>query len=151
MGIDLDALIASARDRLENVEPVTQEVDLGGSIVGVRVWPLRGHEWRDLTALHPWREGSQFDQNLGYNIDAVTRAYPRVALVQGDDVEDVSARWADILDVLSGPDLKNIALAVWGVNEFDPQKRMTAAGKASTGGRKRKRSSPVTSASQPES
>lgn len=148
--IDVDALIAKQKAALDKVEPVTQDVLLGDEVVGVRFWPLSGVAWRDLTARHPWREDAQFDQSLGYNLDGVLRDYPRVYLVQGDTVTDVADKWAEIVDVLTGADLKNLGFAIWGLNEFDPQNRLATAGKASKGAQRKKRSSPASSASQSE-
>lgn len=139
--MDIDALIANARAVLDKVGSVDQEVLLGDVPVTVRFWPLQGVAWRELTAQHPARARSVFDQNLGYNLDAVVRDYPKVYLVDGDDVTDVAGeKWHSILDVLSGPDLRDLAAAVWGLNEFEHQKRVAAAGKARAGGRKKKRS-----------
>lgn len=144
--VDIDALIAKARESFDTVEPVDQAVELGGELVTIRLWPLTGTEWRGLTAKHPPREGVVFDQNVGYNLPAVLAEYPKVYAVQGDDVVNVTDKWAGIVEVLSAPDLRNLESAVWGLNEFDPQKRLAAAGKVSAGGRKRKRSSPASSA-----
>jgi len=140
MSIDVKALIAAQKQKLDTVEPVTQDVLLGDEVVGVRLWPMTGTGWRDLTTRHPHRGESQFDQALGYNLDGVLREYPRVYLVKGDDVTDVSDSWGEICDVLSGPDLKNLAYAVWGLNEYDPAQRLAAAGKASAGSKRKKRS-----------
>lgn len=146
--MNVDELIAKAKESVDTVKPVDQEFLLGDEKVVARFWPVSGTDWRDLAAMHPWREGSQFDQALGYNLDAVLRVYPRVYLVQGDDVQDVSAKWASICELLSAPDLKNLAITLWGMHEFDPQRRMEAAGKASAGGRRKKRTSPASSASR---
>lgn len=145
--MDLDALIAKGRAELDKVEPVDTPVLLGGQPVRVRFWPLAGGEWRALTTVHPPRERSVYDQNLGYNLDAVVRDYPKVYLVDGDEVVNVTERtegkpghrkWHDVYDVLSGPDMKTLATTVWGLNEYEHQKRAAAAGKASAGGRKKK-------------
>jgi len=149
--MDLDSLIAKARASVDKVEPVDQEVLLGDEIVKVRFWPLTGGPWRALTATHPPRAKSVFDQNVGYNLDAVVRNYPKVFIVDGDEVVNVAVpvdpeddpshwRWHDIYDLLSGPDMKNLSSAVWGLNEYEHQKRFVAAGKASAGVRKKKRS-----------
>lgn len=138
--MDVKALIAKARQDMDTVEPVEQVVVLGGELVTVRMWPLSGVAWRDLCARFPNRSESQFDQALGYNLTAVLAAYPRVYLVNGDEVTDAKDDWADICAVLSGPDLKNLEYAIWGVNEYDPAQRLVAAGKASAGSRKKKRS-----------
>lgn len=157
--MDIAALVAKARESFDSVKPVDQPVLVGDEVVTARFWPIAGTAWRNLTAEHPPRPGVVMDQNLGYNLDAVTRNYPHVYLVQGDDVVKVSdplpkkrpgdperRPWFEVVDVLSAPDLKNLASAVWGLNEYDPAKRLAQAGKASAGGRKRRPSSPASSA-----
>lgn len=155
--MDLDALIADAKAKFEATEPVTQDVLLGSKVVGVRFWPIPGPEWRDLVASNPPRPGAAMDQNLGYNVDAVVRAFPKVALVDGDEVDNMIRRdaegrefskWPEVHDSLSGADLKNLAMAVWGLHEWDPQKALVEAGKALKGGSRKKRNSPANSASQ---
>lgn len=140
MAIDVQALIAKGKQDLDAVTPVDQEVLFAGEQVTVRFWPLSGTAWRDLCAAHPNRGDSQFDQALGYNLTSLVAAYPKVYLVDGDEVQDVADDWADICAVLSGPDLKNLEYAVWGLNEYEPTQRLAAAGKASAGSRRKKRS-----------
>jgi hypothetical protein len=149
--VDIDSLIAKAKANLDTVEPVTQEILVGGQLVGARFWPLTGPAWRDLCATNPPRMGSASDQQFGYNLDAVVRAYPRVYLVEGDEITDLTvvddagkrvSRWPEIVDTLSGPDLKNLGYAVWGLNDYDPAQKLVAAGKASKGGLRKKRNSP---------
>ena len=140
MVLDVKALVAKARQDMDSVQHVDQDVMVGDQRVVVRLWPLSGLAWRDLCAAHPNRGASEFDQALGYNLTAVTQSYPRVYAVDGDDVTDLSDDWADICAVLSGPDLKALEYAVWGLNEWEPSQRLAAAGKASAGSRKKKRS-----------
>jgi len=153
--LDVDALIAKGRAQLDTVQPVTQDVLLGDEVVGVRFWPLSGPDWRLLTAKHPARAEVTYDLRLGYDLDAVLADYPRVFLVQGDEVVNLVSvgedgkqvsRFPDIVKVLSGPDIRNLAMAVWGLNDYDPGKRLVEAGKALKGGRRKKRSSPGSSA-----
>lgn len=117
MVLDVKALVAKARQDMDTVQHVDQDVMIGDRRVVVRLWPLPGIAWRDLCALHPNRGVSEFDQALGYNLTAVTQSYPRVYAVDGDEVTDLSDDWADICAVLSGPDLKALEYAVWGLNE----------------------------------
>lgn len=140
MAIDVTALIASQKKTLDSVEPVTQDVLLGEKVIGVRFWPAAG-AWEELTSKHPPRAGVESDLALGYNLSGVVRGYPRTYLVDGDDVQPVvGEQWADVYDVLSGPDKKNLGFAVWGLNEYDPAQRLAEAGKASAGSQKKKRS-----------
>ena len=140
MGIDVKALIEAQKQTLDAVEPVTQEVLLGEKLIGVRFWPVPS-AWEELTSKYPPRTGVEADMALGYNLSGVVRAYPRTYLVDGDEVQPVVGdQWAEVYDVLSGPDKKNLGFAVWGLNEYDPAQRLAAAGKASAGGRKKRRS-----------
>lgn len=138
--MDIKALVAKAKQDMDTVSSVDQDVMIGDEKVTIRLWPLSGVAYRDLCALHPNRSNSEFDQALGYNLTAVTQNYPRVYTVDGDAVADVAGDWADICSVLSGPDLKALEYAVWGLNEYEPATRLAAAGKASAGSRKKKRS-----------
>lgn len=149
--MDIAALVADARASFESAEPVDIQVLVGTRAVTVRFEPIDGQAYRALSVQHPPRQGVTTDMNIGYNIDAVVRWYPRVFLVDGDDVTKVSDSlprksptdpehrpWFDLLDVLEAPDLKNLASVVWGMCEYSPQKRLMRAGKASAGGRKKK-------------
>jgi hypothetical protein len=138
--MDIKALVAKAKQDLDTVEHVDQDVMIGDAKTTIRLWPLSGIAWRDLCALHPNRTNSEFDEALGYNLTAVTQSYPRVYAVDGDDVTDLAEDWPDVCAVLSGPDLKALEYAIWGINEYDPTQRLAAAGKASAGSRKKKRS-----------
>lgn len=148
--VDVKALIEKQKRALDTVEPADQDVLLGDEIVTVRVWPVSGAVWDELTANSPARtvenaQGErvpvQHDLELGYNLSGVVRAYPRLYLVDGDEVTPiVGEQWAEMFDVLSGPDKKALGFAVWGKNEYEPAQRMLAAGKSSAGRRKKKRS-----------
>lgn len=143
--MNVDELIRRAKDAIANAEAVTKYVTVGGEMVGVRFTPLPGHEWRDLKARHLPRDGSFFDQNLGFNIDAVVRDYPRMSVVSGDEVDDLlrpdgggKSRyiWPDVFDTLEDPAIEVLAQSLWEVHQFDPQQRMIAAGKALRGEKK---------------
>lgn len=141
MSIDIKALVEKQKQSLDSVEPVTQDVLLGDEIVGVRFWPVAPAVWEELTSKHPARKDNPSDASLGYNLAGVVRDYPRTYLVIGDDVQPVvGEQWAEVYDVLSGPDKKNLGYAVWGKNEWEHAQRLVAAGKASAGARKKKRS-----------
>lgn len=139
MAIDVKALIAAQKQALDSVEPVTQEVLVGDDLVGVRFWPVPG-AWEELTSKNPPRAGISSDEALGYNLAGVVRDYPRTYLVVGDEVQPiVGDEWAEFYDVLSGPDKKNLGFAVWGLNEWDPAKKIESAGKARAASGKKKR------------
>ncbi len=138
--MDIQSLVAKARRDFDTVNSVDQDVMIGDELVTIRLWPLTGTAYRDLCAQHANRTASEFDEALGYNLTAVTQSYPRVYAVDGDEVTDIAETWADTCAVLSAPDLKALEYAVWGINEYEPTQRMAAAGKASAGSRKKKRS-----------
>lgn len=138
--MDIKALVAKAKQDMDTVSSVDQDVLVAGEKVTVRLWPLSGVAYRDLCAKHPNRDASEFDEALGYNLTAVTQSYPRVYAVDGDEVTDIAEDWADICAMLTAPELKALEYAVWGLNEFEPTQRLAAAGKASAGSRKKKRS-----------
>ena len=143
--MDIQALVAKAKHDMEARDPdnptfIDQDVLVGEQVVTVRIWPLSGNKYRDLCALHPNRTASEFDEALGYNLTAETQSYPSVYAVDGDEVTNISDSWADMTAVLSAPDLKALEYVVWGLNEYEPTVRMAAAGKASAGSRKKKRS-----------
>ena len=148
MSIDLDSLIAEAREMINNAEPELVPVTLARRQVGVRFLPMAGSAWRDLTLLHPPRPEVRQDLNLGYNVDAVVAAYPDVALVDGDEVDDMIredaegnpiSRWPAIWAALTATGRKDVATAIWHAHEQAPERLVEAAGKASSGSRKRKR------------
>ncbi|MDR6868449.1 hypothetical protein J2Y69_003065 [Microbacterium resistens] len=140
--MDVDELIAEARQVFETAEPVEQDVLLGTRQVTVRLRPLDGTAWEDLTAQHPPRPRVPRDHDLGYDLKAVLKAFPRVEIVDGDEVDDLlrvgedgqtTNRWPAVVDALAAPDIKNLTVALWGAHEWEHQKRMVAAGKASKG------------------
>ncbi|MEV4777455.1 hypothetical protein [Microbacterium sp. LWH12-1.2] len=149
MSIDLDALIAEAVALVEDAEPELVPVVLGRSRVGVRFVPMMGSAWRDLVLKHPPRTDVMQDVNLGYNVDAVVAAYPNVALVDGDDVDDMIredaegkpfSKWPTVWGALTSTGRKEVATEIWAAHELLPEKVVEAAGKASAGLRKKKRS-----------
>lgn len=146
--IDIDALVAKAAALVADAEPEIVPVVLAGQPVGVRFLPMSGREWRDLVLLHPPRKDVRQDLNLGYNVDAVVEHYPDVALIQGDEVDsmirDVNgesvSRWPAVWNALTATGRKDVAQAMWSAHEHRPETLVQAAGKASAGSQKKKRS-----------
>lgn len=156
--IDLDALIAQAREALASEPPVTKYVSVPGrkELIGVQFTPISGSEWRALAAQHLPRPRSFLDQNLGYNLDAVTREFPNFVIVDGDGVDNlkrvdeegnVRYAWPDIFDKLEDPAIEILAQALYEVHVSLPLQRMVKAGKASRAARAKKPRSPGISAS----
>ena len=155
--MNVDDLIAKARAEVAEAPPVTKHVMLGGEMVGVRYRPLPGDQWRALKARFLPRDGSFFDQNLGFNIDEVTRAFPNMSIVRDGEVDDLRRPgddgktryiWPDVFSALDDPAIEIIAQSLWETHQYLPQQRMVEAGKALRTGRAKKRSSRSNSASQ---
>lgn len=158
--VDVKALVDKARQEFDQPEPSDVPVMVGGEKVVLRFRPVRGTEWRDLVAGFPARTESvdnrtvvvQADRGPGFNTVELPPAYPGVAVVEGESEQVLSGdEWRDLHDVLSGPDLEHVTATIWGMNVQEPLVRLRAAGKASTGGQKKKRRSPASSASQSKS
>ena len=145
--IDLDALIAEADKLIAEAEIEFVPVTLAGRQVGVRFMPVSGADWRELVLKHPPRSDIAQDVNLGYNVDDVVSAYPNLALVDGDDVDDMirpgedgpESMWPEIWDRLTATGRKDLATAIWFAHERNPERLVTDAGKASAASRKKKR------------
>lgn len=149
VGIDLDALFAEADALVAEAETELVPVVIAKKQAGVRFAPMGGAAWRDLVLLHPPRNGVVQDANLGYNVDAVVEAYPNVALIMGDDVDDMMrddgegkrvSAWPKVWARLTSTGRKDVAVAIWSAHERTPELLVEQAGKASAGVRKKKRS-----------
>lgn len=142
MALDLDALLAKAQEAIETADPELVPVVLAGQSVGVRFVPMSGAEWRDLCLKHPPRTDVVQDLNLGYNVDEVVAAYPNVALVADDDVDDMVrtdgerkavSKWPAVWGALTATGRKDVSAAIWAAHERTPERLVVEAGKASTG------------------
>jgi hypothetical protein len=157
--VDISKLIANARAKVAAPEYVDVEILVDETVVTVRFNAVDGPTWSHLTATHPARRGSALDVNLGgYNIDGVVEDYPLEHITLGPsadelarlDGEEDEARktWKSLLTVLSGPDLRNLRVGIYGVNQLDPDNRREAAKKATAGEAEKKPSSPASSGSR---
>lgn len=138
--MDLKARIAKAKKEIAEAEPVVVPVEIGGELTDIGFRPVSGREWVDLTATNPPRAGSVLDGNVGFNSDAVALAYP-LEKITVDDAPVDAETWADLNDALTGPGVKLIAAALWGINQNDPMKRAAELGKARTSAATKKRTS----------
>lgn len=147
--IDLDALVAEAKAMIDGAEPEFVEVVLAGHQAGVRFAPMLGADWRELVLKYPPRTDVLQDMNLGYNVDDVVAAYPDVALVKGDEVDDMIrvdaegksfSKWPAVYGALTATGRKDVAAAMWAAHERTPERLVEAAGKALSASRKKKRS-----------
>lgn len=147
--IDIDGLVAEARALVAEAEAELVPVTLGRRQVGVRFLAMMGADWRDLILRHSPREGVVQDANLGYNVDAVVAVYPDLALVDGDEVDDMIradaegnkfSKWPAVWGALTSTGRKDVAAAIWAAHERTPEIMVAEAGKAQAGSRKKKRS-----------
>jgi hypothetical protein len=140
--MELEELLAEADAILEAVEPITVPVTLGKSTVGVRFLPMSGADWGNLTVRFPPRMDAPQDLRHGYNIDAVVGAYPNVALIVGDKVDDMvrvqedgskKSIWPETWARLTSTGRKDVETEIWVAHELVPEKRVDAEGKGSEG------------------
>lgn len=134
--------IEAAKAELESAEPVVQDVVVGGVLVKLAFLPVDGQVWADLVSTNPPRVGSKVDDQFGFNVDAVGRAYP-VEKITADGEPVTAEDYADMFSVLASPSIKNIGTAVWGKNQLEPAMRLLELGKASAGVQPKKRPSPA--------
>lgn len=127
--MNLQDKIAKAKQQLAATEPLKKVVELGGEPTTIDIYLIESEDWQDLVATNPPRHGSTGDDEIGYNADAVTAAYPLSALtVDGEHVEqDV---WLEMLSHLSGPSRTDIAHAIYEQNHLYPALRLAMVGKA---------------------
>lgn len=134
MGIDVAALIAAQKAKLDSVEPTDVPVTVGDQDVTLRVWPVTGEKFNELEDLCQKSDGTGADYRL------VAGMYPRTYIADGDDVQHVQGEsLRDLIAVLSAPDRDAIGAVLWGINRWEPTQKDASAGKASTGGRAKKR------------
>lgn len=155
--VNVDELIQKAKDALESVETVSTGARIRLSKDGtdsgeIRFKPMRPNDWREFVAVLPPRPGAYSDAMLGFDVDAATRLYPHMQIVMGDEVTDLGEAWADMCtgDIVDAAARDLVTQALLDHHQFEPMRWQDAAGKASKGGRQKKRSSPANSASQSE-
>lgn len=141
-----DAIARAKADAPSRASGGILDILVGGEVFQVEFTRMDPREWIDEKAIHPPREGSKRDLQIGYNPHALALAVaPRCSsLVTGDAPdarEPISAeKWAEIFSVLDAPDIDTISTFLWGINEYEPLQRIVAAKKASRAGRTKQRS-----------
>lgn len=138
MGV-IDDLIAQARAEVAEPETIPVPVVVKGGLVELVFTKLLGADWLGLTATNPPRAGAVLDSNLGFNIDAVGGAYPADKVTIAGEAP-TKEQWAEFYGLLAGPHRKNIATAIWGMNQFAIEKELGDLGKVSRAGSRKKRS-----------
>lgn len=144
--VSFSELLKSAKAAKQEPVSATVEVTVGAELVTLKFRELPGVDWVNLTREYPVRPGVVIDRRYGYDLDAVCKAAAETSgvLVQGgeevtlqvDPVVPGSRKprvneWADLFEVLSGPDTARVVDAIWALNEYNPAQRTEALKKAS--------------------
>lgn len=146
MDLDIDALIAEAREEIENPERKTIKIRLGKTLVDLEVSALDPAEWDLLTAKNPPRKDVGWDLNVGHNQDGVAVAYPVAKLkLNGNPV--TAEKWQQVFSVLDPVNRDNVRALQWGLNVHEGNEKLAELGKALMGGSSKKRKPPVSSES----
>lgn len=136
--MELEELLAEADALMEAVEPITVPATLGKKTVGVRFLPMSGADWRGLVLQHPPRPDVPQDLRLGYNVDDVVSAYPAVALIIDDRVDDMvrvtedgerKSLWPETWAKITATGRKDVATEMWAAHELTPEQLVLDAGK----------------------
>ncbi|WP_405375993.1 MULTISPECIES: hypothetical protein [unclassified Microbacterium] len=131
--MNLQEKIANAKAQHAGIPATRVDVEAGGELIELGFRPTWGHQWQDLVATHPPRHGSDTDDAVGYNTDAVAGSYP-VDAVTVDGEQPSEEDWRELYKILSAPNRTNIATVLFAVNQLDPSRRLVAAsGKARRG------------------
>lgn len=121
-------------DRLVEDAAKLDAEEADASLATLRFWELPGDEWIAITMAYPPRADVALDENRGYNVHAASKDAAQVngRVVEGDElIELTGSQWADLWDQLPGRALSLVCDAVFDLNEFNPQVRLSRLGKAS--------------------
>lgn len=128
--VDVKALIAAQREKLETVKQFDVTVVCGGAKVNVSLERLQPDEWDALVNANPPRPGVEGDATIGYNPNGIAAVYPRVKL----DGEDVDAdTWTEFFGVLESLHKNNVGLVIWNANVYEILQELREVGKAPAG------------------
>ncbi len=126
-----DELLAEAKAYYDETGPVEVETIFGDIPATVLMPFMPPKDFADLSERFPPRPGSAVDAPVWFNLHAVARAYPGVA-VRVDDAEDDLLRidgdeiryiWPDIFDAMPPEDQQNFHIAVWSMHVWEPKQR----------------------------
>lgn len=134
------------------IEQATAERDgiADGTLITIRFTQLPGQAWAEITARNPERPDVLIDRLYHYNYheaakqaavyrdpaEAGGRVYAELVTPADGDAEPAlepitGEQWAGIFEVISGHEFERIASAIWDLNDYGPEQRIAAAGKAS--------------------
>ena len=128
--VDVKALIAKQREQLAVRKTWTVDVVCGGEKVKIGLDKIEPDAWDALVASNPPRPGVEGDAMIGYNINAVSAAYPSPTIDgQAQSAED----WAEFFSVLESVHKNNIGTVIWGMNVNEPMQELRELGKSPAG------------------
>lgn len=130
--VDVKALIKAQREKLAVKKTWTVDVVCGGVKVTVGVDKVQPEVWDDLVAKNPPRPGVEGDAMIGYNINAVSAAYPDVAL---DGEVQAPEDWAEFFSVLESSHRNNVGTVIWGMNVNEALQELRELGKSPARGK----------------
>lgn len=139
----------TAAQNPEQDEHIDVDVLVKGTLYTLRFRPMDGMDWSAETDRHPARPGVLIDTRYGYNLRSLVKAAapqsgvlvvddeerklrvdPIVTVPRGQRPPKRVDEWADLFKVITGHEFQRISDAIWALNEYMPQKRIEAAGKA---------------------
>lgn len=125
-----DDLLKKAKS--EPRESATVSTALAGELVVLKFTELPGDMWTEITARYPVRGDVPLDLRYGYNVHAVVKAAAPKSGARVEDDKDVpltEKQWDALWPLLSGAEFGAVVDAVWGLNEWNPARRVDAAKK----------------------
>lgn len=126
-----EELIAEADAYYASIGPVEVEAMFGESKATFRIPFVLPADFNELASRHWPRPGVAVDAPLWFNLDAVTKNYPGIAVVV-DGEEDDLFRVRDKAAVYIFPELyaqmppedaQNLRMAVWALHIWEPEQR----------------------------
>lgn len=122
----------SAASKLQ-ADAERMRAEFADTLVDLKFTRLVGNDWTELVVTNPPRDNVLPDiAYFGYNFSAVTAEAARQSgvIVEGDEERALTAEeWDDLFSLISGGDHKNIADAVYALNEGEAA-RAVELGKA---------------------
>jgi hypothetical protein len=110
---------SKAKQAQKKLDALRQE--LRSKVLTIRITEMQGTAWAALKAKHKPRKGNLRDENLGYNLEAVTREslITHGARIRNGEAEPIPVgKWQQILDAAGGGDLQTLELTVLGLNQL---------------------------------
>ncbi|MEV7692488.1 hypothetical protein AB0N73_04055 [Microbacterium sp. NPDC089189] len=117
---------AIKRAKARQPETFVVDVQIGDEASSIVLTEVAGSEWNDLVAYCPARPHNVEDAKCGFDPGALLRRYP-VDHVTIDGQLPSSEEWLDVLALLPASSFADLGVALWGLHELEPRKRLLAA------------------------